>query len=305
MTLEKRLEEFVRLADDRGLRIEGIAAADESRLLFHHHFTADQPRNIYSHTKSYMAMAVGMAMEDGLLSLDDTLASFFPEKLPEHPTDELLSIRLRDLLTMSSGFGGAFLMNTDRRAGTGAPDYVAYMLSLPVREKPGSRFCYSTADSILAGRMVEKAVGKTLSLYLYERLFSKLGQGFPLWDHCPEGHPIGGGGMILSLTEMMKLGQLCLAGGVWNGERLISENWVREATRLQIETDNPADVWNCGYGYQFWLSPYPGAYRADGAFGQVTTVLPAAGLVVAVQCPETGDFDQVKRALHEELLSQI
>ena len=143
-------------------------------------------------------------MEDGLLSLDDTLASFFPEKLPEHPTDELLSIRLRDLLTMSSGFGGAFLMNGDRRAGTGAPDYVAYMLSLPVREKPGSRFCYSTADSILAGRMVEKAVGKTLSLYLYERLFSKLGQGFPLWDHCPEGHPIGGGGMFLSLTEMMK-----------------------------------------------------------------------------------------------------
>lgn len=305
MTLEKRMEEFVRLADDRGLRIEGIAAADESRLLYHHHFTADQPRNIYSHTKSYLAMAVGMAMEDGLLSLDDTLASFFPEKLPEHPSEELLSIRLRDLLTMASGFGGAFLMNGDRRAGTGVPDYAAYMLSLPVREKPGSRFCYSTADSILAGRMVEKAVGKTLSLYLYERLFSRLGQGFPLWECCPEGHPLGGGGMFLSLTEMMKLGQLCLAGGVWNGERLISENWVREATRLQIETDNPADVWNCGYGYQFWLSPYPGAYRADGAFGQVTTVLPEKGLVVAVQCPETGDFDQVKRALHEELLSQI
>ena len=305
MTLENRLDAFVRSASARGLRIEGIAAADEKRLLFHHHFTADQPRNIYSHTKSYMATAVGMAIADGALCLDDTLADFFPEKLPPQPSETLLSIRLRDLLTMTSGFGGAFLMNTDRRAGTGAPDYVAYMLSLPVRETPGSRFCYSTADSILAGRMVEKAVGKSLSLYLFERLFSKLGQGFPLWDCCPEGHAIGGGGMFLSLTEMMKLGQLYLAGGVWNGERLVEESWVREATRLQIETDNPADVWNCGYGYQFWLSPYPGAYRADGAFGQVTTVLPEQGLVVAVLWALDGDFEQVKLALHEHLFSQL
>ena len=305
MTLEQRMENFVRLALDRGLRIEGIAAADEKTLLFHHHFTADQPRNIYSHTKSYMATAVGMAIADGALHLDDTLASFFPEKLPEHPSEELLSIRLRDLLTMTSGFGGAFLMNDDRRAGTGAPDYVAYMLSLPVRETPGRRFCYSTADSILAGRMVEKAVGKSLSLYLFERLFSKLGQGFPLWDCCPQGHAIGGGGMFLSLTEMMKLGQLYLAGGVWNGERLVEESWVREATRLQIETDNPSDVWNCGYGYQFWMLPYPGAYRADGAFGQISAVLPEKGLVIAVQCPEDGDFEQVKLALHEERLSQL
>ena len=164
MTLEQRMENFVRLALDRGLRIEGIAAADEKTLLFHHHFTADQPRNIYSHTKSYMATAVGMAIADGARHRDDSLASCCPEKLPEHPSEELLSIRLRDLLTMTSGFGGAFLMNNDRRAGTGAPDYVAYMLSLPVRETPGRRFCYSTADSILAGRMVEKAVGKSLSL---------------------------------------------------------------------------------------------------------------------------------------------
>ena len=83
------------------------------------------------------------------------------------------------------------------------------------------------------------------------------------------------------------------------------ERWGRDATRKQIETDNPADFWNCGYGYQFWMSPYPGAYRADGAFGQVTTVLPEKGLVVAVQWPEEGDFEQVKRALHEEILTQL
>ena len=111
--------------------------------------------------------------------------------------------------------------------------------------------------------------------------------------------------MFLRLTEMMKLGQLYLAGGRWQGEQVVPAGWVREATRKQIDTGNPGDVWSCGYGYQFWLSPYPGSYRADGAFGQVSTVLPEKGLVVAVQCPETGDFEQVKRLLHEDFLALL
>ena len=305
MNLETLFDRFARTVEERGLHVEGIAAADEKKLLLERHFAPDRPRNIYSHTKSYMVTAAGMAMADGLLSLDDRLADCFPEKLPPHPQEAIFSITLRHLLTMSSGFGRALLMGPDRRAGTGLPDYVAYMLAQPVAETPGTRFCYSTADSILAARMIEKAVGCRLSAYLYDRLFSRLGQGFPIWECDAEGHPCGGGGLYLSLAEMLKLGQLYLSGGVWQGNRLLEESWVREATRKQIETDNPADFWNCGYGYQFWMSPYPGAYRADGAFGQVTTVLPEKGLVVAVQCPEEGDFEQVKRALHEEILTQL
>ena len=66
-----------------------------------------------------------------------------------------------------------------------------------------------------------------------------------------------------------------------------------------------ADLWHVGYGYQFWISPYPGSYRADGAFGQITTILPEKGLVVSIQCPERGNFDQVKRALHEHFLMEL
>ena len=306
--IEKILKEFVEEARATGPRLEAIAAGDESKVLFEHHFTPDLPRNIYSHTKSFVSAAAGIAIEEGKLSLEDRLADRFPDKLPQTPSSRLLAIRLKDLLTMSSGFGEAYLMGADRRAGIGVPDYLSYMLSREVKEEPGKRFCYSTADSILAGRMLEAAVGMRLSEYVYRRILEPMGIGFPVWENDPQGHPIGGGGMFLKLSDMMKLGQLFLAGGVWKGRRLVEESWIREATKKQIETDpepEKADLWRCGYGYQFWMSPYPDSYRADGAFGQITTVLPRAGLVVSIQCPEVGDFERVKKALHESVLSRL
>lgn len=109
----------------------------------------------------------------------------------------------------------------------------------------------------------------------------------------------------MKLADMMKLGQLYLADGKWNGRQLVDTEWIREAASKQISTpDEDSSLWSCGYGYQFWLSPYPDSYRADGAFGQITTVLPQKGLVVAVQCPEDGEFEKVKPALHE-LMSDL
>lgn len=305
--MEKIMQNFINEVKEKSLAIEGIAIGDEKKVLAEHHFQPDLARNIYSHTKSYMATAVGIAISEGKLQLTDRLVDFFPECVPENVDERMTKITLRDLLVMSSGFGKAYLMNADRRNGVGMPDYIAYMMGLPMEYTPGEKFAYSTADSYLAGRMVEKAVGKHLGEYLYEVLFSKLGQGWPQWENCPMGHPIGGGGMSMHLTEMMKLGQLYLANGQWNGEQLVDPAWVKEATRKQIDTplEEADDIWRCGYGYQFWLSPYPGSYRADGAFGQITTVLPESGLVVAVQCPEVGDFEKVKQALHDIVLAEL
>lgn len=307
MHWESILKEFVARAEAEQLPIEGIALADGESLLFKHCFIPELPRNIYSHTKSYMATAAGIAIDEGKLSLTDRLADFFPESLPSSPDERLLRITLRDLLTMSSGFGKPLLMGADRRKGAGFPDYMAYMLGQPMLDEPGKHFLYSTADSILAGRMIEKAVGMNLGSYLYEKVFAPLSQGWPMWENCPLGHPIGGGGMFMTLSDMLKIGQVYLNGGTFGGRRIVSEDWVKAASSLQIDTgDNPeGNIWKCGYGYQFWLSPYPGAYRADGAYGQVTTVLPEKGLVVAFQCPEIGDFERVKLALHQQVFTQL
>ena len=302
--LEHLLTHFVRRVEQENLSLEGIAVADEMRLIWQHRFRADIPRNIYSHTKSFTATAVGLALSEGVLTLESRLAETFPERLPSSPDPALLEIRLRHLLTMSSGFGQAYHMNENRRRGDGMPDYVAYMLARPVTDTPGSRFCYSSADTILAGRMVERKTGVRLNEYLYRRLFQPMGMGFPMWECCPQGHPIGGGGMVLKLTEMMKLGQLYLAQGLWQGSRLLDPAWVTEATARHMDTP-PDHIWSVGYGDTFWMCPYEGAYRADGAYGQITAVLPESGLVVAVQCPEDGDFSKVRNALHEEIFSQL
>lgn len=304
MDYRKLFDEFVDYAKKTDMPIEAIAIADENAVLAEHHFAPDLARNIYSHTKSFMSTGVGIAVSRGLMSLDDKLAEYFPESVPENAPEALFRITLRDLLVMASGFGGAFLMNENRRAGEGAPDYMKYMLSLPMKAEPGKEFCYSTADSILALRMAQKAVGCRFGEFLYKEIFAPMGMGYPLWEHDAQGHPNGGGGMFLKISDMIKLGQLYLAGGVWKGQRLVDSAWIKQATSSQI--DNPGDdIWRCGYGYQFWLSPYPGSYRADGAYGQITTVLPKVGLAVSVQCPETGDFPVVKKALHEMVLTQL
>ena len=303
--LEKLFNDFVKYVEEQKLYIEGIAVADEKKVLLEHHFMPDLERNTYSHTKSYMATAVGIAISEGKMTLEDKLADYFPEAVPENPDERLFDISLRNLLTMSSGFNHPYLMNADRRSGVGMPDYIRYVMNRPVEKTPGEHFAYSTADSILAGRMVEKAVGMNLAEYLYWKVFKKLGQGWPQWENDPLGHPIGGGGMYMKLTEMMKLGQVYLADGFWQGERIVDLAWIKEATAKQIDTENNGDIWSCGYGYQFWLSPYPDSYRADGAYGQISTVLPKKGLVVSVQCPEYGDFQKVKQALHNEFLMQL
>ena len=140
--------DFVKLIESESLPVEAVAIADGDDIIAERHFVPDQDRNIYSHTKSYVSTAIGIAIEDGLLSLDSRLVDSFPEYVPSDAQLELGQITLRHLLTMSSGFNHAYLMNPDRRSGVGAPDYLRYMFSRRVEVEPGSTFCYSSADSV-------------------------------------------------------------------------------------------------------------------------------------------------------------
>ena len=92
--------------------------------------------------------------------------------------------------------------------------------------------------------MVERAVGKRMGEYLYEKVFQPLDMGWPLWEHDPQGHPNGGGGMYLTCTEMMKLGQLYLAEGNWKGEQIVSRDWVQEVSTPKFTFEPSADLWH-------------------------------------------------------------
>ena len=283
---------------------EAVALYQNGETVLSKHFTPDRPRLIYSHTKSFVSTLAGMAIDEGKLTLDTTLCSLLPE-YDRIITDEgVKTITLRHLLTMSSGFGGAFLMGVNRRPGEGMPDYVGYMLAKKLVNVPGEKFVYSNADTHLAGCMVEKAVGETLLRYAYRKLFAPLGIGYPAWETDPAGTAFGGSGLYLRNEEMMRLGILYLQEGVWNGERLLSREWVKQAGAQQIAT-GIADPWSSGYGYQFWMIPQrENAFRADGAYGQYSLIFPKENAVVGIQCCEENDLARFIAMLRHHLLGE-
>lgn len=272
---------------------EAVAFYQNGELLLSRHFVLDIPRLIYSHTKSYVSTLAGIAIDEGKLTLDTTLCSLFPEYDPVITDRRVKTITLRHLLTMSSGFGSAFLMGANRRKGEGMPDYLAYMLGKQLVYTPGEKFVYSNADTHLVGCMVQRAVGELLLSYAYRKLFEPMGMGFPGWETDPAGTAFGGTGLYLRNEEMMKLGVLYMQQGVWEGKRLVSPAWVKEAGRKQIDTGHP-DPWHSGYGYQFWMIPQKeNAFRADGAYGQFSLIFPAENAVVGIQSSESNDVNKL------------
>lgn len=294
----KSVSEFINALEKENPGVEAVILNIGGEEVIEKVFYPLAARNIYSHTKSFTSTAVGIAIDEGKISLDTKLSELFPEYLNLAVSKEITDIKLKHILTMSSGFGKPYLMGADRRAGVGYPDYMAYMFSRPVIDKPGTKFVYSTADSHLAARMVEKAVGKNINAYLYEKLFSKMDIGFPIWETDPQGHPIGGGGLHLSLRDMMKLGILYLNKGMWGNERIVSEEWVNLATTKKIDTGN-TDNWGKEYGYQFWMGPNKCAFRADGAHGQLSFVIPSENAVLGIQCSDYNDFPKFQKLLNE------
>ena len=300
--MEKQVAAFIEALKKDNPGCEAVLLRVDGNVRIEHHFVPSKPRCIYSHTKNFTATAVGMALDEGLLSLDDRAIDRFPAYADAVVDQRMKTVTLRHLLTMSSGIGESLLAMPRRAEGEGCPDYLTYFFSRPLRDDPGTRFCYSNADAHMAGWMVARAAGETLQRYLYRRLFVKLGIGYPGWEADPLGNAFGASGMYLSIRDMGKLGLLFLNDGVWNGERLLSSDWVREATRTQITTGEPTP-WTSGYGYQFWIiEDLPGAYRADGAYGQLSAVLPEKRAVLSVQCGEENDtarfFPMFRAAVH-------
>ena len=297
------LDGFKARVNAENLPVDAVVVYRGEELIDEYRWTPDVPVNIYSHTKSFMVTAAGIAIERGLLSLDTRLVDLLRDDLPQDYDKRIDEIKLRHMLTMSSGFGEALLMGAQRKQPTFHEDYIDFMLSHKVKVTPGEQFCYSSADSYLSGVMIERAVKQNLLDFMMDAFMGDMGIERPEWEVCPRGTPFGGGGMRLRTRDMAKLGILYLGGGVYGGKRLVSEDWVRMASTQKIATPN-FNRFSCGYGYQFWMDPMPGCYRADGAYGQITHILPDKGAVVAYNC-HADDVLPIQEAFFDEIYKKL
>jgi CubicO group peptidase (beta-lactamase class C family) len=262
---------------------------------------------LFSLSKSFTSTAVGFAVAEGRLSVDDTVVSIFPDDAPRKISDNLASMKVRHLLTMTTGHDkdvtDATLKRRDFRAEKA-------FLALPVEHAPGTRFVYNTAATYMLSAIVQKRTGQTLVDYLTPRFFEPLGIQDARWDSYPNGVNLGGFGLNVRTEDVARLGLLYVNRGLWDGKRILPEAWIAEATARQVPNgDAPASDWSQGYGYQFWRCQPRGVYRGDGAFGQYCIVMPEQDAVVAItsglgdmQLPLTRLWERLLPGMHAGLL---
>ena len=262
-------------------------------------YDARSPHALYSLSKSFTSTAVGLAVAEGKLSVDDDVLKFFPGDAPAEPSANLKSMRVSDLLRMSAGHQTEVALTP-----TASKPWTRLFLAHPVPHKPGTHFMYNTPATYMLSAIVQKATGQTVLDYLGPRLFEPLGIEHPTWQTSPQGISLGGYGLSVRTEDIARLGQLYLQKGRWNGKQILPASWVAAATSRQTSNgSNPKSDWDQGYGYQFWRSRH-GAYRGDGAFGQFCIVMPEQDAVVAITSG-VKDMQAVLNLVWDQLLPAL
>ncbi len=257
-----------------------------------------KPHMLFSLSKSFTSSAIGLAAAEGRLSVDDPVLSFFPEEAPAKVSKNLAAMRVRDLLTMTTGHAkDATHQTTTQKEG----NWVKGFLALPVRYRPGTHFVYNSAATYMLSAIIQKLTGMTLLDYLTPRLFDPLEIKNPTWETCPKGVNTGGWGLKIRTEDIACFGQMYLQNGAWHGRQILPPDWIAQATARQVPNgDQPDSDWAQGYGYQFWRCRH-NIYRGDGAFGQYCIVMPDQDAVLAITSG-VGNMQEVLNVVWEELL---
>lgn len=244
-------------------------------------FSDSLNHTLYSVTKTFTSTAVGFAVSENLLSVDDKVISFFPESLPDTISPYLEKLSVKHLLSMSTG------QDPEPTFSLTDTNCVRTFLAVPIIHEPGSKFHYNSYASYMLSAIVQKVSGQKLYDYLQPRLFEPLAIKNVDWMEDASGINTGGWGLSVKTEDLAKLGQLYLQKGQWNGKQLLPEWWIEEATSKKIEQapqktkeEKTGNDWEQGYCYQIWRSMH--GYRADGAYGQYIVVLPKEDMVVAI-----------------------
>lgn len=260
-------------------------------------YAPDLRHMMFSVSKSFTSTAVGLAIADGLFGLDDTIVSLLPEDAPPVVSANLAAMRVRDLLTMTTGHA----VDVSDRLTTDS-GWAKAILAEPVDFEPGTHFVYNSGATYLLSAIMQRATGQRLLDYLTPRLLDPLGIVGATWRQSPDGVDAGAWGLSITTEDLAHFGQLLLQRGSWNGEQLVPADWVDQATAKQVRTDGRNDNpdWEQGYCFQYWRGRHD-SYRGDGAFGQFAVALPELDALV-VTTASTGNTQAILDLVWEHLV---
>ncbi len=275
------------LQQDRTLNMHHLLILRGGKIIAEATFGAQDPhipKMTFSACKSITALAIGMLIDEGKLTLDTHAADLFPHKTTPVSRLRYKELTVEHLLTMTSGatFNEAECMTQT--------DWVrGFFNSLSV-SKPGKVFAYNSLNTYLLSAIVAQVSGLSLTEYLRPRLWEPLGIAVPCWETCPEGIEKGGWGLYLVPEDLAKIGQLILQKGVWNGVSLISETWLAAAASFKRET--PADYGDYHYGYHIWIGREVPSFLFNGMLGQNVLGFPENGILLVTNAGNDEMFQQ-------------
>lgn len=276
------LETLSKMIEEEDMQVFRLAVCQNGETEKHTFMHANDCNNIYSISKNFTATAVGMLFDRGILSPDTPVSELYEPLNPElwkRLDPRWRDVRISHLLTQTTGHGGMFLdMDCEDIFSYGTKDFLTKVLEAPLVYDPGTKFAYTDSNFYLLSRVVAAATGETLQSFLDRELFRPLSiQGWA-WSTCPEGHAMGGTRLFVTLDHMIRFGQLYLNGGVYDGKRLLSEEFVKTATSVLVQRKEKSY-----YGYSFWKQGDEPAFHCGGMYGQKIFVDPTHGTVVAWQ----------------------
>ena len=287
--------DFLNACEKSDSEIHGIAIARHGKVIFEAYnapYAADIPHIMHSFTKVLTNTAVSLAYTDGLLHLDDPISKFFPEYEGSEVDNEYYrACTIRNMITMRNGQKRSIGGNEWRPLKTSWKD--AYF-KVPFDKEPGTDYMYSSGNSYILSYIVQTLEGKTCRELVQERIGKKIGlTDFP-WMLSPEGVCSGGNGVSLTAEDMLRIGLLYLNKGKWEGEQLISEEWIDYAFGYK----DPIEPVN-GVQYNFHWEHTGDLWCAKGMFGQTCGVVPALDMVFTI----TGaDKNYVSSKLFQEIV---
>ena len=236
----------------------------------------------HSMSKSLTGMAIGMLIDDGLLSLDTKIKDIFPEY--RYTDRRFGDITIHHLLSMSTG------VPFSEAGSVTETEWTKAFFEPRLAFAPGTNFAYNSMNSYILARVVVKLAKKSLTEFLRERLFSPLGITNVFWEKSPEGIDKGGWGVYLSVESWAKIGVMILSGGVFDGHRILSEDWIKKSTSTQMRSPDATGGFN--YGYQIWVNKKNDELLFNGMLGQNVWICPRNNIVAVVNCENNELFQK-------------
>ena len=228
----------------------------------------------HSMCKTVTGLCIGILYDEGRIDLDTPAYRLVGSGLPPILSPRTKAITVRHLLTMTAG------VNFAEVGAVTEVDWVRSFFESAVTFTPGTRFSYNSMNSYILSVIIERITGMTLFEFACRRLFEPLGIHDVFWESCPMGHTKGGWGLYLSVYDMLKLGEVVLNGGTYQGGRLLSRHYMRLMLKPHVKT--PEWIGDCDYGFHIWVARDRSYYLFNGMLGQNIWIHPKNGLVAAV-----------------------